>query len=85
VISAGCFYRCDLLESLRFEAGLNLQRIEKSAFADTLLSEVEFPNSVRFIDGCAFDLQLLESVSFIFARRASAFAVRCLRMRPAVG
>jgi hypothetical protein len=63
VIGESYFYRCTWLESLGFEAGSNLQRIEKNPFHQTRLSEVELPNSVRFIDGRAFP-NLLKSSLF---------------------
>jgi hypothetical protein len=53
VIREGCFSDCDSPELLMFETESNLKRIERFAFDGMLLSEVKFPNSVRFIDGRA--------------------------------
>jgi hypothetical protein len=73
VIGEGCFRACHSLESLRFEARSNLQRIEKYDFTNTLLSEVGSPNSVHFDLGralsfdseyCSVENETLECLIF---------------------
>jgi hypothetical protein len=64
VKGAFCFSHSHSPEPLACEAALNLQRIEKNTFDDTSLSEVELPNSVRYISSLAFDGKLLKSVLF---------------------
>jgi hypothetical protein len=63
VIGPYCFYNCRSLKSVGFESESHLQRIEAYAFFDTPLTEVELPDSVRFISGRAFGGELLKWIS----------------------
>jgi hypothetical protein len=63
VIGRSCFSDCNFLKSLAFESGSQLRRIERDAFTDTVLTDVELPNSIRSISGRAFDHDLLEWIS----------------------
>jgi hypothetical protein len=64
VISVGCFSQCCSLEWLGFEAGSNLQRIEKDAFTNALRQQVLLPNSITIISGRVFNRKLLKWATF---------------------
>jgi hypothetical protein len=64
VIGAGCFYACRPLRSVGSESGSQLRRFERDAFADTSLTEVELPNSISSLNGCAFDRESRKCISF---------------------
>jgi len=49
-IGAECFSGCTNLEKIDFAVGSKLERIERRAFADTAISSIKIPASVRFID-----------------------------------
>jgi hypothetical protein len=83
MIGVGGFYRFDSLESLVLRVVTNLQPIEKDAFVATFFSEVEFLNSVRFINGRAFDLKFLKSV--LFSSCPMTFSVRGAMLEDASG
>jgi hypothetical protein len=60
VLGQGSFYECESLESVTFESGSRLERIEELAFSGSGLRSIEIPGSVSFIDGSAFtDLSVI--------------------------
>jgi hypothetical protein len=64
VIADNAFSCSTSLASVEFESGSRLQRIKAHTFADTTLTQILLPNSLRFINGSAFVKLHLTSVSF---------------------
>jgi hypothetical protein len=54
VLGKESFYECKSLESVTFESGSRLERIEESAFCESGLKSIEIPPGVTFIDPSAF-------------------------------
>jgi hypothetical protein len=62
VLGKRSFNECKSHESVTFESGSRLERIEESAFSFGGLKSIEIPASVSFIDGSAFAGLSLNSV-----------------------
>jgi hypothetical protein len=54
VLGRCCFCACKSLESVTFESGSRLERIEESAFARSSSKSIRLPPSVTFIGRSAF-------------------------------
>jgi hypothetical protein len=54
VLGEKSFSRCKWLESVRFERGSRLERIEESAFTDSGLESIEIPSSVTSLGPSSF-------------------------------
>jgi hypothetical protein len=64
-IGDNCFKNCESLESVVFEPGSRLERIEKYAFWGNGLKSIVIPASITEIgDNCFKDCKSLESVVF---------------------
>jgi hypothetical protein len=54
ILGKSSFDQCKSLESVTFESGSRLERIEESAFHVSGLKSIEIPGSISFIDDFAF-------------------------------
>jgi hypothetical protein len=58
-------FRCSALESIAFESGSRLERLEKCAFAGTALKSILIPSSVVVLGKSSFGVcESLESIVF---------------------
>jgi hypothetical protein len=63
VLGESSFYGCWNLESVSFESGSRLERIEEGTFEFSGLTSIDIPPSLTFIDGSALSGVSLNSVS----------------------
>jgi hypothetical protein len=63
VLGKESFYWCECLESVTFEIGSRLERIDESAFSESKLKSITIPPGVALICGSAFCAQSLTSIS----------------------
>ena len=63
-IGSYAFYGCSELQEVIFEEGSVLKTIGSSAFGETKIQTISFPDSLKTIDNSAFTIKTLTSVNF---------------------
>jgi hypothetical protein len=72
VVWESCFYSCDSLTSVTFDANSQLFRLEKKAFSESGLQSIHLPGSLEVIcESCFYSCDSLASVTFDVNSRLS--------------